>query len=72
MRRAGHVMRISKNDPAKKVLMLDPGGKRPKGRWEEQIEEETARVGCRGWMAIAARRDEWKTLLKQVRAQPGL
>jgi hypothetical protein len=29
---AGHVMRMSENDPAKKVLMLEPGGRRPRGR----------------------------------------
>jgi hypothetical protein len=57
---------MSENNPAKKVLMLEPGGRRPRGRpnlrWEEKIEEETAGVGCRGWTVIAARRDEWKTL----------
>jgi hypothetical protein len=62
LRRAGHVMQISENDPAKKVLMLEPGGRRPRGRpklkWQEQIEEGTARVGCRGWKVIAVRRDE--------------
>jgi hypothetical protein len=67
---------MSENDPAKKVLMLEPGDGRPRGRpklrWEEQIEEETARVGCRGWKVIAARRDEWKTLLKKAKAHPGL
>jgi hypothetical protein len=49
---------MRKNEPAKKVLMLEPGGRRPKGRpklkLEEQIEEETARVGCRRWKVIAA------------------
>jgi hypothetical protein len=69
-------MRASESASAKKVLMLEPGGRRPRGRrklrWEEQIEEETARVGCRGWKVIAARRDEWKILLKKVKAHPGL
>jgi hypothetical protein len=45
---------MSENDPAKKVLMLEPGGKRPrerpKLRREEKIEEETTRVGYGGWM----------------------
>jgi hypothetical protein len=67
---------MSENDPAKKVLMLEPGGRRPRGRSklrrEEQIEEETARVGCRGWKVIAARRDEWKILFKKDKAHPGL
>jgi hypothetical protein len=67
---------VSENDPAKKVLILEPGGRRPRGRpklrWEEQIEEETARVGCRGWKVTAARRDEWKTLLKKAKAHPEL
>jgi hypothetical protein len=67
---------MSENDPAKKVLMLEPGGRRPRGRpklrLEEQIEEETARVGCRGWKVIAARQDEWKILLKKAKAHTGL
>jgi hypothetical protein len=46
--------------------------KTPKLRWEEQIEEETARVGCNGWKVITARRDEWKILLKNAKASPGL
>jgi hypothetical protein len=48
---------MSANDPAKKVLMLEPGGRQLRGRpklgWEEQIEEETARVGCKGRKVIA-------------------
>jgi hypothetical protein len=67
---------MSENDPAKKVLMLEPGDRQPRGRpklrWEEQIEEETARVGCRGWKVIATRGDEWKTLLKKAKAHPGM
>jgi hypothetical protein len=51
-------LQMSENDPAKKGLMLEPGGRRPTGRpklrWEKQIEEETARVGCRGQKVIAA------------------
>jgi hypothetical protein len=39
--------------------------------WEGQIEEETARVGCKGWKATAVRRDQWKALLKK-KAHPGL
>jgi hypothetical protein len=46
------VMWMSENDRAKKVLMLEPGGRRPRGRpklrWEEQIEEDSAGVGYRG------------------------
>jgi hypothetical protein len=69
-------MRVSENDPAKKVLMLEPGDRGPRGRpklsWGEQIGEETARGGCRGWKMFAARRDEWKILLKKAKAHSGL
>jgi hypothetical protein len=68
-------MWMRESDPAKKVLMLEPGGRRPRGRpklrWEEHIEEQTARVGFRGWKAIAPRRDEWKTFLKKAKATQG-
>jgi hypothetical protein len=76
LRWAGHVMPMSENDPAEKVPMLEPGDRRPRGRqklrWEEQIEEETAKVGCKGWKVIAARRDELKILLKKAKAHLGL
>jgi hypothetical protein len=69
-------MRRSENDRLKKVLILEPGGKRPrrrpKLRWEEQIEEQTARVGRRGWKVVAVRRNERKTFLKRAKAHPGL
>jgi hypothetical protein len=58
---------MSENDPVKKVLMLEPGGRRRRGRPKLRCEEETARVGCRGWKVIAARRDEWKIPLKKLR-----
>ena len=51
LRWAGHVMRLNDNDPARNVLMSQPGGSRlrgrPKLRSEDQVAEDAARAGCR-------------------------
>ena len=76
LRWAGHVMRLNDNYPARNVLMSQPGGSRPKGRpklrWEDQEAEDAARAGCRNWKSTAHNREEWRKLLKEAKAHPGL
>ena len=56
--------------------MFQPGGSRPRGkpklRWEDQVEEDAARTGCRNWKRTAHIREEWQKLLKEAKAHPGL
>jgi hypothetical protein len=56
---AGHVMHMNDHDPARKVLMSQPGGGRPKLRWEDQLAEDAARAGCRNWKRTAHHREDW-------------
>jgi hypothetical protein len=73
---AGHVFQLNESDPARKVLLTGPGGqrprRRPKLRWEEGIEEDAERAGFRNWKKTAANREEWRNLLKETLAHPGL
>ncbi|KAF6198607.1 hypothetical protein GE061_008359 [Apolygus lucorum] len=56
LRWAGHVWRLQEDDPAKKLLATKPYGTRgrgrPRQRWIDDVEEDTARAGCRDWRMI--------------------
>ena len=74
MRWAGHVIRQD-DDLSRRVLLSEPGGKRPTGRprlrWKDGVEEDVARLGCRNWKIVALNREGWKKLLKEARPNPG-
>jgi hypothetical protein len=76
LRLAGHVMRLNDNDPATKVFISQPGRSRPRGRpklgWEDQVQEDAARAGCKNWKRTAHNREDWRKLLKEAKAHPGL
>jgi len=44
-----------------RVLLSEPGGKRPRGRprllWKDGVEEDVARLGCRNWKTVALNRE---------------
>jgi len=76
LRWAGHVIRQDDDDdPSKRVLLSEPGGKRLRGRprlrWEDGVEEDVARPGCRNWKVAALNREGWRKLLKEAKAHPG-
>ena len=56
LRWAGHVIRQDDDDLSRRVLLSEPGGKRPRGRprlrWEDGVEEDVARRGCRNWKIV--------------------
>jgi hypothetical protein len=58
------------------VLMSQPGGSKPWGRpklsWQDQVAEDAARAGCRNWKRTAHDREDWRKLLKEAKAHPGL
>ena len=76
MGRTYSIMSLNDNDPDRKVLMSLPGGSRPKGRhklrWEDQVAEDAARAGCRNWKRTAQNREDWRKILKEAKAHPGL
>ena len=53
LRWAGHVIHHDDDDLSRRVLLSELGGKRPRGRprlrWENGVEEDVARLGCRNW-----------------------
>ena len=61
LRWEGHVTRQDDDDLSRRVLLSEPGGKRPRGRprlrWEDGVEEDVARIGCRNWKVAALNRE---------------
>ena len=76
LRWAGYVIHQDDDDLSSRVLLSKPGGKRPRGRsrlrWEDGVEEDVARLGCRNWKILALNRKGWRKLLKEAEAHPGL
>jgi hypothetical protein len=62
LRWAGHVIRQDDDYSSRRVLLSEPAGKRPRGRrrlcWEDGVEEDVARLGCRNWKIVAINREE--------------
>ena len=40
--------------------------------WEDGVEEDVARLGCRNWKKVALNWEGWRKLLKEAEAHPGL
>jgi len=76
MRWAGHVMRQDDDDLTRKVLLSEPGGKRPRGRprlrWKDGVNEAVAKLGCRNLTIAARKRKGWRKPLKKAEAHHGL
>ena len=76
LRWAGHAIHQDDDDLSRRVLLSEPGGKRPRGiprlRWEDGVEEDVARRGCRNWKIVTLNREGWRKLLKEAEAHPGL
>ena len=76
LRWAGHVICYDDDDLSRRVLLSEPGGKRPRGRpwlrWKDEVQEDVARLGCRNWKIAALNREGWRKFLKEAEAHPGL
>jgi len=61
MRRGGHVIRQDDDDLSRRVLLSEPGGKRPRRRprlrWEDGVKEDAAKLGCGNWTLVALNRE---------------
>ena len=76
LRCARHVIRQDHGDLSRRALLSEPGGnrrrRRPRLRWEDGVEEDVARLGCRNWKIVALNREGWTKLFKEAKVHPGL
>jgi hypothetical protein len=75
LRWLGHVERMSQeNRVIKKLYMGKPEGRcvgRPKMRWLDDVEQDLRKMRIGGWRGKARRRDEWKSVLREVKFLQG-
>jgi hypothetical protein len=65
MRSAGHVARMGEKRNAYRILVGNPGGKRPRRRWVDNIKLNLKEIGWDGmdWIDLAQNRDQWRALV---------
>ena len=67
----GHVQRVEENRIPKKVLYMNLGTTRwrgrPRNRWQDEVREDGRLVGGEGWQERVCNREEWKKLLRMSR-----
>jgi hypothetical protein len=67
----GHVQRMEGNGIPKRVLYMNLGTKRlrgrPRNRWQDEVREDGTIVGGEGWQEKVHNREEWKKLLRAAR-----
>jgi len=67
----GHVQRTEKNRIPKRVLYMNFGitrlRGRPRNRWQDEVREDGRIVGGKGWQKKVHNREEWKKLLRMTR-----
>ena len=75
LRWAGHVIRQDDDGLSRRILLSEPGGKRPRGRprlrWEDGVEEDVARLGCRNWRIVAQTGKDGRNYWRRPRPTPG-
>jgi hypothetical protein len=73
LRWAGHVIRLEKQNPARRVFAAVVEGRRQKGRpklrWEDGVTGDAKKMGERHWRSTATNRDGWQRLLRKDLAQ---
>jgi hypothetical protein len=67
----GHVQRMEENRIPKRVLYMNLGTTRfrgrPRNRWQDGVRENGRIVGREGWQEKARNREEWKKLRRMAR-----
>ena len=67
----GHVQRMEENRIHKRVLHMNLGTTRlrgrPRNRWQDEVREDGKIVGGEGWQEKVHNRKEWKKLQRTVR-----
>jgi hypothetical protein len=67
----GHVQRMEENRLLKRVLHMNLGTTRlrgrPRNRWQDEVREGGRIVGGEGWQEKVRNREEWKKLMRTAR-----
>ena len=67
----GHVERVEENRIPKRVLYMNFGTRRlrgrPRNRWQDEVREDGRIVDDEGWQEKVHNREEWKKLLRRVK-----
>jgi len=67
----GHVQRVEENRIPKRVLYMDFGKTRlrgrPRNRWQDEVGEDGRIVAGEGWQEKVYNREEWTKLLRAAR-----
>jgi len=67
----GHVQRMEENRIPKRVLYMNLGTTRlrgrPRNRWQYEVREDGKIVGGEGWQEKVHNREKWKKLLRKTR-----
>jgi hypothetical protein len=71
LRWLGHVERMSEDRVINKLYMSKPEGRgsvgRPKMGWLDDVDEDLRKMRISGWRGKGRRRDEWKSVLREVK-----
>jgi hypothetical protein len=66
---------MSEDSVIKRLYMSKPEGRRsvvrPKMRWLDDVKEDLRIMRISGWRGKARRRDEWKSVLREVKVLQG-
>jgi hypothetical protein len=72
----GHVGRMDETAMPKSVLKGKLHAMRrigiPRIRWLEDVIADLRRMGISGWMEKARNRDQWRRIVEEAKAHPGL
>ena len=67
----GHVQRMEENRIPRRVLYMNLGTARlrgrPRNRWQDEVREDGRIVGGEGWPEKVHNREEWKKLLRTAK-----
>jgi hypothetical protein len=67
----GHVQRMEENRIPKRVLYMNLGTTRlrgrPRNRWQDEVREDGRIVSVEGWQEKVHNIEEWKKLLRMAR-----